>query len=221
MADVNGSQAPSSLLQYLPAIFQQDAFTGQFLLAFEKILLGRQDGIPFQDQGLEETIASMASLFDPLQTREDFLPWLANWTAFTLRADLDVTKQRKFIAQIVQHYLLRGTKQNLEDLLRIFTAGTPTISEATDAEFEIGVHSTIGLDTYLSGGMPNYFHVTISLPDLRSNPTELERQLSITRSLIELEKPAHTIYDLDVIFPSMQIGVHSSVGVDTMLGSSN
>jgi phage tail-like protein len=217
----NTTQAPSSLLQYLPAIFQNDPFIGQFLLAFEKVLLGRPDGILYQEKGLEETIASMATLFDPEQTREDFLPWLANWTAFTLRADLDVNKQRKFIAQIVQHYLLRGTKKNLEDLLRIFTDGTPTIVEATDAEFEIGVHSTIGLDTYLSGGMPNYFKVTVSLPDLRSNPAELERQLLITRSLIELEKPAHTIYDLDVIFPSMQIGIHSTVGVDTMLGSSS
>ena len=40
---------PSELLQYLPAIYSEEPFLGQFLLAFEKILLGRDDspaGVP-------------------------------------------------------------------------------------------------------------------------------------------------------------------------------
>ena len=45
------------------------------------------------------------------------------------------------------------------------------------------------------------------------------RQIAITRALIELEKPAHTDYELDWIYPTMQIGVHSTVGVDTLLGT--
>jgi hypothetical protein len=31
---------PSRLLDYLPAIYQTDPFIGEFLLAFEKVLLG-------------------------------------------------------------------------------------------------------------------------------------------------------------------------------------
>jgi phage tail-like protein len=168
---------------------------------------------------MEETIANLAVLFDPQQTREDFLPWLAAWTAFTLRADLNVVQQRDFIANIVQRYQRRGTKQNLQELLAIFNVGTPTIIEA-GTEFQIGVHSTIGQDIYLGGGPPHYFHVTISLSqEFQGKPEALERQRDIARALIELEKPAHTFYDLAVIFPSMQIGVHSTVGVDTLLGT--
>ena len=226
---------PSSLLDYLPAIYHEDPFLGQFLLAFEKILLGREDNVDLCYKGkirvsrtdrpdicykgLEEIIADLATVFDPQQTRADFLPWLAAWTAFTLRADLNVAQQRDFIANIVQRYQWRGTKQNLQDLLAIFTVGTPTIIEA-GPEFQIGVHSTIGKDIYLGGGQPHYFQVIISLPqEFQGKPKDLARLLDIAHALIELEKPAHTFYDLAVIFPSMQIGVHSTVGVDTLLGT--
>ena len=207
------SQPPSSLLQYLPAIFQQDAFTGQFLLAFEKLLLGRRDDVPFPplerasvevhfpQHGLEETIAGLASYFDPQQTPDEFLPWLASWTAFSLRADLPPDKQRDFIANILQLYRWRGTKQNLEKLLAIFVPHTdvslspPQVNETTD---------------------PHSFRVTILLA--RTTVAVVNRQETIARALIELEKPAHTIYELELLFPSMQVGVHSTVGVDTLLG---
>jgi hypothetical protein len=43
--------------------------------------------------------------------------------------------------------------------------------------------------------------------------------MNIARALIDLEKPAHTFYELVPIFPSMRIGWHSTVGVDTLLGT--
>jgi len=215
---------PSNLLQYLPTLYQQDPFVGQFLLAFEKILLGINDDVPFpaieadsSGQGLEETIAKLAIHFDPKQTPEEFLPWLAKWTAFTLRADLPIEKQRDFIARIIQLYRWRGTKRNLQELLKIFTIGVPTIIELQGERFQIGVHSTVGVDTYIGGGPPHYFQVTIALN--RVTETVLNRELRIARSLIDVEKPAHTYYDLIPIFPTMQVGVHSTVGVDTLLGT--
>jgi phage tail-like protein len=215
---------PSSLLQYLPAIYQDDPFIGQFLLAFEQILLGGPNSVPFPDiqvdfphTGLEETIAGLAAYFDPKQTPDEFLPWLASWTAFALRADLPIDKQRDFVANIIQLYRWRGTPRNLQNLLAIFTTGLPTITESQGAEFQIGVHSTVGADTWLGGGPPHYFRVTIALP--RLNESARERQLQIARALIDLEKPAHAFYDLTPISPTMQIGKYSTVGVDTLLGT--
>lgn len=210
-------RSPSTLLDYLPAIYREDPFVGQFLLAFEKILLGRADDVSFPHQGLEETIANLAALFDPKQTPADFISWLAGWTAFSLRADLTPVQQRDFIAKIIPLYKRRGTKENLRQLLEIFTISKPTIVETGGAEFQIGVHSTIGADTYLSGGPPHFFRVTIPLP--RLDAATLSRQLEIARALIELEKPAHTTYEIEPVFPSMQIGIHSTVGVDTLLGT--
>jgi phage tail-like protein len=220
----DNTQSASSLLQYLPAIYHEDPFLGRFLLAFEKILLGRADGVDippaengFPGLGLEESIAAVADYFDPAKTPEDFLPWLASWTAFSLRADLDADKQRLFIANIAQLYRWRGTKQNLVDLLQIFTVSTPTVVEQLAEGIQIGRSSTIGGDMYLGGDAPFYFQVKVSLP--RAAPAVQERQLAIACALIELEKPAHTYYELLPFFPSMRIGRHSKVGVDTLLGT--
>src|ERR1041384_5225074 len=100
---------PSSLLEYLPAIYQEeidqetgqpDPFLGQFLLAFERVLTAEDDP-KLQFKSLETTIANIATLFDPQQTPDEFLPWLASWTAFSLRADLDFDQQRDFLSKII------------------------------------------------------------------------------------------------------------------------
>lgn len=182
------SQSAQRLPSYLPAIYRDDPFLGRYLWAFEQVLLD-----------LEQQIGDLATLFDPAETRDDFLPWLSSWVAFTLRADLALPQQRAFIARIIPLYRRRGTKQNLQDLLSIFTRGIPTISEfgADDA--------------------PHTFHITMRLP--HAAPEVLQRQTAIAHALIELEKPAHTDFLLDLLFPSMQIGKSSTIGVDTLLGT--
>ena len=64
---------------------------------------------------------------------------------------------------------------------------------------------------------PHRFKVTLRLP--AAAPEVQLQQSAIARALIDLEKPAHTVYDIDLVFPSMQIGQSSTVGVDTLLGS--
>ncbi len=210
------TRTPSLLLEYLPAIYQEDPFIGQFLAPFEKILLGREDDVTFHNKGVETTIDRLSAFFDPKETPEEFLPWLAKWTALSLRADLNPTKQRHFLEKIIQFYRWRGTKKNLQNLLELFTVGVPEVIEAGAADMQIGVHSTIGKDTYIGGGPQHFFYVNISLP--RADPEVQLRQREIAKAIIELEKPAHTFYELTVKYPSMQIGKHSTVGVDTILG---
>ncbi|MGK7899199.1 MAG: phage tail protein [Xenococcus sp. (in: cyanobacteria)] len=218
-------QSPSQLLDYLPLIHHTDPFLGQFLLAFEKILLGIKDDvkfpplsqdIKFQPQGLETTIAEIATLFDPQETPEEFLSWLASWTALSLRADLAPGVQRDFVASIVKRYRFRGTKENLIQLLKIFTKGEPIIKEPVVSAFQVGVSSTVGQNTYVGGGPAHFFEITIALP--RASAGEQARQEAIARAIIELEKPAHTYYKLNIEFPSMQIGKSSTVGINTLLG---
>jgi phage tail-like protein len=144
-------------------------------------------------------VAGIARYFDPHQTPEDFLPWLASWTAFSLRADLTPEKQRDFLANIISLYHRRGTKENLVDLLKIFTIGTPTVTEILD------------------GDPPHFFTVTLKLQ--RDLPEEQQHQIAIAHALVELEKPAHTDFKLEPDFEGMQIGEHSTVGKDTQIGS--
>jgi phage tail-like protein len=208
------SQRPVHLIEYLPSIYHDDPLLEGFLRAFEKLLAGIEDGGP---ASLEETIAGIATLFDPRSTPQDFLAWLAGWTAFTLRADLTPDVQREFIANIIQRYRRRGTLENLRQLLSIFVAGDHKVMETTAGEFQVGKHSTVGVDTWIGGGPAHFFEVTISLP--RLDLKTIERQKKIARSLIDLEKPAHTFYTLQIDHPTIQIGFFSTVGVDTLIGS--
>lgn len=211
-----GNTPASGYLQYLPAIYSQDPLLGRFLLAFEQVLTGLpgNDGDPAR--GLEEIVAAIPDLFDPEKTPREFLDWLAGWVALGLRADWREDQQRTFLKNIVSLYRRRGTRQNLIDLLRIYTGLEPEISEGENTVFQIGEHSTIGVDTQLGGSAPHYFRVMVTIPN--PNPATLLRQNQIIRALIDLEKPAHTAYDYHPTHTTMQIGVHSQIGVDTLLG---
>jgi phage tail-like protein len=207
----------SSYLQNLPAIFSEYPFLGRYLLAFEQILTGLTETGIEQQPSLEEIIGSISTLFDPRETRSEFLPWLASWVALGLRADWTEAQKRDFLSNIVRLYQQRGTRENLSELLRIYTGLSPVISGTAENDIQIGVHSTIGLDTQIGGGIPHFFTVTVTMPN--PDPATLQRQHQIATALIELQKPAHTDYQLEILFNTMQIGARSTIGLDTLLGS--
>jgi phage tail-like protein len=198
------------LVEYLPAIYREDSFLEKYLSAFEKILLGRNDDkkIPGEKDGaetrsLEETIDAIPSLFDPAKTPTDFLPWLASWVALSLRADLDVGAQRNFVANIIQRYHRRGTKNNLIELLRLFTTTMPEIDERAvpSAEFKERHHEFDSVTRPL-----HFFKVSVSFTDADPTAEDIKRTRAIAHAIIELEKPAHTFYELETSFSSMRIG---------------
>jgi hypothetical protein len=133
-----------------------------------------------------------------------------------LRADLDEERNRLLIANAVHLYRLRGTKRGLEELIRIYTTLAPTIEEATHP-LQIGVCSTVGVDTWIDGGPPQHFHVSIRLTTTK--PEEIAARRRVVEAIIDAEKPAHAHYTLDVQTPVFQIGVTSRIGVDTLLGN--
>lgn len=184
------------LLDYLPGIYQEDLFLKQFLQPFEDILFGS-----VAEQGIEEKIAQIPNLFDPNQTPAEFLSWLAEWTAFSVRADLEPIQQRAFIARVIPLYRGRGTMSNIEELLTIFVKAQPTIRD------------DLGEDKH------HFFEVEINISgDLEEKIQS--RQIEIARSIIDLEKPSHTYYKLiPKILSTIQIGTQSTIGVDTVLGT--
>jgi phage tail-like protein len=195
-------QTPSSYLKSLPAIFGEDPFLGRFLLPFEQILTGLSDKT---DPGLEEIIALIPALFDPKRLHlvfsgetelEEFLNWLAGWVALGLRADWTLEQKKNFLADIVPLYRSRGTKDNLGKLLKIYTTVTPEI-------VELEAH---------------FFHVRLRLST--QDAQEVVRQQMIARALIDLQKPAHTKYELETESTfTMQINNRSTIGKDTLIAS--
>jgi phage tail-like protein len=222
---VNGTEInrTSSYLNYLPGIYQADAgkgaLIGRYLKIFEKILAGIEDGVEaagHEIEGIEQVIDRIHEFFAPETTNAEFLDWLAGWMALILREDWEESKKRRLIGRIVSLYRIRGTKKGLEEYIRIYLPGVEVEITEIVAPLQIGVQSTIGKDTYLGGSPPHFFLVMIMLPEPN---LELKKQREkAVRAIIDLEKPAHTYYQLRTIVPTLQIGKFSHVGVDTLLG---
>ncbi|HYU34425.1 MAG TPA: phage tail protein [Thermoanaerobaculia bacterium] len=233
----------SSYLDDLPAIYRQEStggrpdFLGRFLLAFEHLLTGVGDsGRP----GLEETLEGITGESGevvlagahryftpgpglppeeraPAEPGRDFLEWLSGWVALTLREDWQEEERRRILAEIVPSYRKRGTRDGLRQILAAFTGVRPetiTIAEFQQP-FQLGRTATVGEDTVLGGGPPHYFMVRVLLP----GAADLARRRAILRAIIDMEKPAHTYYDLRIIPTlTMRVGKTSTVGQDTVLG---
>jgi phage tail-like protein len=213
---------PSGYLDYLPGIYQQDAekgaFVGRYLKIFEKLLSGIDDdsltAVPIE--GLEQVVARLHEFFDPETAPREFLDWLAGWMALVLREDWEESKKRRLIGKILPLYRIRGTKKGLEEYITIYL---PTVSvDITEVvtAFQVGEASTVGTDTYLGGGLPHFFMVTIVLPEPNLELKKIREEA--VRAIIDLEKPAHTYYHLNTIVPTLRIGQFSHVGADTLLG---
>lgn len=207
--------------QYLPALFQDDPFWVRFLKPFERLLStgATVDGSAID--GLEQVIDRMHERFVPELAPQNFLAWLAGWLALTLREDWDELAQRTLIRRISGLYPGRGTRAGIEAMLALYLAAgsssPPSVSVVEALAFQVGVHSTVGVDTWVGGDLPHHFTVRVDFPASNLATFDLRRRAVI--DIVEREKPAHTIYDLEVLIPTMQVGVRSTVGVDTVLGN--
>ena len=175
-----------------------------------------------------------------LENEKDFLQWLASWVALSLRGDWTAKQQRDLLANIVPLYQRRGTKDNLVELLKIYAGegSEPKVTEPPDAPFQISHYLQIGTNTripcevsnsqglqigdktrLLGGASPHFFQVEITL---RQPERELlKRQYEIVSALVDLQKPAHTDYELIINSETIQIGnrQRSIINENMLLGN--
>lgn len=235
MIDID--QKPSSYMDYLPAIYREDEikgeanFIGRFLKIFEKILSGIDDGVKLEGEreitGIEEVIEIIHDYFDPLFTRgptveeaelPDFVSYLASWLSLSIAQNWDEKTLRRLIRNIVPLYKKRGTKEGLSEYLIIFVGPNVYIDESLQG-FVIGQTGTIGVDTFVGGLLPHFFIVTTAFLEIISLGF-IQETIKATKSIIDLEKPAHTYYALRFNFPGIYVGIkeYSTVGKNTIIG---
>ncbi len=111
----------SRYLQYLPPIYDEHPFLGQFLLAFEGILLP-----------VEQTVDNFDLFLQPSTTPTSFLDQLAAWLGMTLDEKWPEDKRRAVVAEAADLFRRRGTLRGLSRHLEIYTDTEPEISEPED-----------------------------------------------------------------------------------------
>jgi phage tail-like protein len=231
-----------SYLQYLPAVYQSDPVSKDFLERFLSIfqtVLG----------GVEDKIDHISEYFDPDGAPNRlFLEWLAGWLDMTFYEDWSLETCRRLLRHAPELYRQRGTPAGLKQLLwlalgiqveilehfrlrqwlildsqsaglsgRLNLWGNALFHDAFLAEnAQLGAFPLLGEETSIEEGFAGYAHrFSVYVPAVQCRSPTIERQI---RALIEAEKPAHTQYFLHKVEPRFRVGVQSTVGMDMLVG---
>ena len=230
-------------LQYLPAVYQADPVSRDFLERFLSL---------FEDTlgSIEDRIDNMAQLFDPdgvPAAPRDFLSWLAGWVGLEFIPGWSTETRRRLLHHAPELYRRRGTPGGLKRFLELalgvnvrilenfrvyrwLQAGFASLGEDSRLfgncivrRLQLDEHSNIGDFALVDTGDPvrdpffayaHKFSVFIQSASIRSPVVE-----RVVRHLIDQEKPAHTQYDLVKVEPRFRVGVQATVGLDTQVGA--
>lgn len=140
-------------LRYLPAIYQGEGVvrSRELVRARDTALQRWGDALP-QEQYTEtavdedpmrrflfifqhmmttitDRIDRIVDLTDPLLCDPKFLPWLASWVGFELDESLPVHQQRELVRRAIRLYRTRGTRQGIEEMVRVLTSAPVRVRE--------------------------------------------------------------------------------------------
>lgn len=195
-----------SYLRYLPAVYQEDEqskdFLERFLAIFESL---------FMD--MEYTIDHIVRYFDPDVVSSGFLRWLSKWLAITAGDLFPEEKLRLLVKRAPHLYKKRGTRECIEEMLEIYTGRKPFIIE----HFQLRCARNLPEDLRelllrLYGTNPYRFCVL-----LRPDQVKSTEDVSIIRRIVELEKPAHTLGGVVALQPWIYLDTHTYLGVNSYL----
>ncbi len=179
-----------NLIRFMPGIYQRDSEDGS------NVMKGLLWVIQHLLDDINESIDHIHQYFAPYETPEEFVPWLAQWVAFTLDENWSLEQKRTLVKKAVDFYRLRGTVKGLKLYLKLFTGHEPDIIENQwpFRGFQIGLNSTIGVDSVILPpvNLAHCFIVDFPIP-----PEDVTDEMIIKiHDIIRAQKPAHTTYFL-------------------------
>ena len=232
-----------SYLRYLPAIYQEDSkskeFLERFLSLFESV---------FYD--LETNISHLYKYFDPKSVPPEFLSWLGSWINRALEEEWDEDTQRRFISRAFELYKSKGTSDGIKKSIELYLNCEEEPNKVAITEYQemikpmiltengmvaLGVNTLLfekpiqkfklGSDAILgktalwdSAQSEEAFHTSIAYSFtviLNLTQEEREKYEKGLIKLIEEEKPAYTSCTLRFANDSREMGLWTYVGVNS------
>jgi len=226
----------SYLEHYLPAVYRENADSAQFLDRFLALFESFFTSI-------EDRIAAAQMLFDVRGAPAEALDWLAGWFGVAFDREWSDEKRRLFLSHAVEFFEWRGTPSGLLAALRLvlddcadesifdFGAEPPRTGVRVVETFrrrpsaglpEITPHELNPTDTPAASSVravapastPSAHRFSVFIP--RSPGSNDTRRLDLARRIVALEKPAHTIFDVDYYWSWFRLG-EARLGEDTVV----
>jgi phage tail-like protein len=202
-------------LELLPAIYRRSDPSGRNFVRDLCWILEHIFG-SFNDR-----LDTAYQYFDPYECPEEFLPWLASWTAMLVDIDWPVEKKRSIIRRAVELYQIRGTVKGIKLFLQLFTGHEPKVIENhwPFKGFRIEGEAAIGIDSVI---LPPVHLSRCFIVEMPVKFTDVSPEMIIRiHQIIQMEKPANTHYYLRFAIEQSQselreffhIGLRSGIGI--------
>jgi phage tail-like protein len=225
------------LLRRLPRVFSREAAAADFL---------RRYLVPFDGSlgELEGRAAAREVLLNPRATPEELLPWLASFLGLVLDERWSADVRRTAIAEAGWLFRFRGTLPGLKRFIEIYTGFPITILESfrvrglggatlggpsgapgpssnaiLGAGFRVGGAVGATGESPITGTADDAFRThahrfSVFLPGALTPD-----QLDVVAHILDVHRPAHTIYDLCTVDVGMRVGRGLHLGLSTVIGA--
>lgn len=195
----------ATLLAYLPAVYQEDAASSDFLERYLSLFGTLFDSVDTQIDG-------MAAQLDPEIVEGRQLRWLASWLGLSCDEHWSDDWVRRLIRAAPALYRYRGTRRGIEILIETLTGRQPIIVEAFQYKRMREQGELRWLTDDLYGDNPFAFTLLLHQDQARS-----DKERVLLRQLVEDHMPAYTQVQILWLQPWMYLDLHTYLGVNTML----
>ena len=206
-----------SLLDWMPAIFsrrdpEEEAPGANFLERFLTLFEGDLTRI-------ETAYESVSRLLNPEATDEEWLDFIAFWLDLAFDPSWPIERRRLLVQEGAALQAGRGTPAALARYLEIYTGASPAISEGflnrPPRPIQLGARGALGVAPLGPGDvgpdrLAHRFSVSVIFPGRQPSPVAG----SAVRKIVEMMKPAHTGFTLD-----MGRGSDGRIGIEGVVGA--
>lgn len=188
------------MVDYLPAIYQEQDFTYRYLSIFNSML-----------QDLEGEIDAMPRLLDVHSAPPEMLRFLAGWLCVEPEERGPLPER---LPQVLEEYEGLYTVEGVKSSVRRLTGRTPEIVEHFAVDPNDPACRNPALYRRLYGENPYRFFLLLP-NDTFASRWEMERFLERMKTLV----PAETELELVLLKPCIQLDWHTYLGVNSRIGS--
>lgn len=214
----------SYLEHYLPAIYREEpqpaAFLDRWLANYEGVYTN-----------IEDKIEQLPRLLDARTTPAEALDWLASWLGLALDPLWTEERRRFFIRHAYELYSRRGTVPGVEIALRLYlddevgewlfdplcwgNTNVRIVESFLTRNIDPRVYGDPTTQAQTGDPADSAHRFTVLLPH-----TLTEEQRQMAERIINLEKPAHTAFEVKRYWDLFRVG-EARLGLDTQLGETS
>lgn len=190
-------------VEYLPQIYRggidKNTFLSRFISVFQSLYID-----------LEDKIDNIPQMFDPKTVDPQFLTWLTEWFSIKDNYLWETEKLREILDNAVRLYKIKGTKQAISEIVKLYVGVEPIIVEQFDV-VNNDYYDRCKEHIEKLFGKNSYTFSVIVKPDKTITSEEYVELIRVINSF----KPIDSICNLVILNSEMYLDHHCYLGINS------